>query len=174
MRLIFIDTETTGLSPRHDHRIVEVACVEMKDGCLTGREFHSFINPQRLVPPEAIDIHGIDDAMLAGQPTFDEAAVALVEFVGNGRTVMHNAPFDTEFLAAELLRLGMNVPVLTSAEAVIDTLPRFRRLHPGHPCSLTALCDRYELRLQNDEAWHGALTDARMLARLWVRAGMTV
>jgi len=168
MRLVFIDTETTGLLPNLGHRIIEVACVEMVDGRITGREFHRLINPQRPVPQEAVDIHGIDDAMLQGKPFFDEVLMDLIPFVTGGRTVMHNAPFDTAFFDAELARLGLRVPGLSTSDIVIDTLPRFRKLHPGQPCSLTALCERYGLQPQDDECWHGALTDARMLARLWV------
>ena len=168
MRLVFIDTETTGLSPNLGHRIIEIAGVEMIDGRITGREFHSLINPRRSVPQEAVDIHGIDDAMLRGKPLFDEMLMDLIPFLVGGRTVMHNAPFDTAFFDAELAPLGLGVPGLSSSDIVIDTLPLFRKLHPGQPCSLTALCDRYGLQPQADERWHCALTDARMLARLWV------
>ena len=174
MRLIFLDLETTGLSPRHGHRIVEIACVEMVDGCLTGKELHHYINPERAMPPAAFDIHGIGDDLLANQPRFHEIAIELVEFACHGRTVIHNAPFDTRFLAAEFERFKLGVPMLTSAELVIDTLPRFRQRHPGEPCSLQALCERHQLQPHAGEAWHGALTDARMLARLWQKAGMVV
>lgn len=168
MRLVFIDTETTGLSPLRGHRIIEIAGVEMVDGRITGREFHRLINPRRSVPQEAVDIHGIDDAMLQGKPTFDEVLMDLIPFLAGGRTVMHNAPFDTAFFDAELAPMGLRVPGLSTSDVVIDSLPRFRKLHPGLPCSLTALCERYGLLPQGDESRHGALTDARMLARLWV------
>jgi len=167
MRLVFVDTETTGLSPSCGHRIIEIACVEMIDGHLTGREFHRLINPQRQVPQEAIDIHGIDNVMLQDQPVFHEVVIDLIEFVAGSRTVMHNAPFDMAFFAAELKRMGLGVPQLMSEEVVIDTLPMFRKLHPGEPCSLIALCERHGLALPAGEDWHGALTDARMLGRLW-------
>jgi DNA polymerase-3 subunit epsilon len=174
MRLIFVDTETTGLSPRHGHRIIEIACVEMTDGQLTGREFHSLVNPGRLVPPEAIEIHGIDDAMLRNQPGFEDVAPELIEFVAGGQCVMHNVPFDAAFFAAEFERIGLSVPTLTTSGIIIDTLPRFRQMHPGMPCSLSRLCDRYGLQPESDENWDGALTDARMLARLWQAAGLQV
>lgn len=168
MRLVFIDTETTGLSPLHGHRIIEIAGVEMVDGRITGREFHSLINPRRSVPSEAVDIHGIDDAMLQGKPFFDEVLMDLIPFLAGGRTVMHNAPFDTAFFNAQLAPMGLRVPGLLSSDIIINTLPLFRELHAGQPCSLTALCERYGLQPQGDEAWHGALTDARMLGRLWM------
>ncbi len=170
MRLVFIDTETTGLSPNQGHRIIEIACVEMIDGRITGREFHRLINPQRPVPQDAVDIHGIDDAVLRSKPAFHEVLMDLISFVAGGQTVMHHAPFDTAFFDAELATLELRVPGLSSSDVIIDTLPRFRKLHPGQPCSLTALCKRYGLQLPDDECWHGALTDARMLARLWVAA----
>ncbi len=171
MRLVFIDTETTGLSPNLGHRIIEIAGVEMIDGQITGREFHSLINPQRPVPQEAVDIHGIDDAMLRDKPIFEEVLMDLIPFLVGGRTVMHNAPFDTAFFDAALAPMGLRVPGLSSSDIVIDTLPLFRKLHPGQPCSLSSLCERYGLQPQADEGWHGALTDARMLARLWVAIG---
>ena len=172
MRHIFVDTETTGLSPRHGHRIIEIACIEMLNGELTGREFHRFVNPGRQVPPEAIEIHGIDDEMLLGQPTFIEIAPELIDFVAGSQSVMHNVPFDAAFFHAEFERIGLHAPILTSRKIIFDTLPRFRRMHPGMPCSLSKLCERYGLQPAADENWHGALTDARMLARLWLAAGM--
>lgn len=172
MRLIFVDTETTGLSPRHGHRIIEIACVEMIDGQQTGREFHRFVNPGCQVPPEAIEIHGIDDAMLRNQPCFDEIAAELISFVGSGQSVMHNVPFDAAFFTAEFERIGLCVPPLMNSAIITDTLPRFRQMHPGEPCALSKLCERYGLRPETGENWHGALTDARMLARLWQTAGL--
>ena len=172
MRLIFIDTETTGLSPRLGHRIIEIACVEMLDGQLTGSEFHCLVNPGRHVPPEAIEIHGINDEMLREQPTFIEIAPELIDFVAGSQSVMHNVPFDAAFFNSEFERIGLHAPILTSREIIIDTLPRFRRMHPGMPCGLSKLCDRYGLQPAEDENWHGALTDARMLARLWQAAGL--
>ena len=170
MPLVFVDTETTGLDPRSGDRIVEVACVEVLDGHLTGREFHRLVNPQRPVPMVVTEIHGIDDEMLRNQPTFQNIAPELTLFVANSRTVIHNAPFDLGFFAAEFERLGAFVPQLMSPEQSIDTLPLFRQLHPGTRCSLSALCLRYDIVPTAAERWHSALTDARMLARLWLAA----
>jgi DNA polymerase-3 subunit epsilon len=172
MRLVFVDTETTGLSPTTGDRIIEVAGVEMIGGHLTGREFHSFLDPERLVPSEATDIHGIDNAMLRGKPRFSDIVCDLTEFVLDAKVVMHNAPFDVAFFSAELDRIGRRVSELTSPEIVIDTLHRFRKLHPGQRCSLAALRERHGLSPSANEDWHSALTDARMLARLWMAAGM--
>lgn len=172
MRLIFVDTETTGLSPRHGHRIIEIACIEMLNGQLTGREFHRFVNPGRQVPPDAIEIHGIDDDMLREQPAFIDIALELLDFVASAQSVMHNAPFDAAFFHVEFERIGVSAPILANREIIIDTLPRFRRMRPGMPCGLSRLCDHYGLQPAADEKWHGALTDARMLARLWQAAGL--
>ena len=174
MRLLFVDTETTGLSPRRGDRVVEVACVEMCDGRLTGREFHRLIDPQRPVPAEVAAIHGLDDTRLRGQPVFAAIAPELLDLIGDGRVVMHNAPFDRGFFAAEFARLDLACPALTDPGRIIDTLPRFRVRHPGQPCSLSALCERHGLAPESGENWHGALTDARMLARLWLAAVMAV
>lgn len=174
MRFIFIDTETTGLAPRNGHRIIEIAGIEMIDQQLTGREFHRYVNPGCPVPPEVIDIHGIDDEMLRDQPSFIDIAPALIEFVAGAQSVMHNVPFDAAFFDAEFERIGLTAPNLTKREMIIDTLPRFRQMHPGMPCALSKLCERYGLQLAAEENWHGALTDARMLARLWQAAGLRV
>lgn len=167
-RLVFVDTETTGLHPAQGHRIIEVACVEVCAGRVTGREYHTRIFPERSVPVEAIAVHGIDDAMLRDHPRFATIATELQRFVADAVTVMHHRPFDTGFFAAEFERLGIAAPSLTQPEEGIDTLPRFRAKHPGARCSLSALCERYGIALEAQEGWHGALTDARMLARLWL------
>lgn len=167
MRHIFVDTETTGISPAQGHRIVEIACIEIIDGRLTGREFHYLINPGRLIPSEASDIHGINDKMVQDKPSFAGIADELMAFVSGSNVVMHNAPFDLGFFQSEFEHLGIDFIPLTCLDSVIDTLPRFRRLHPGARCALSALCDRYGIELNEGEEWHGALSDARMLARLW-------
>ncbi len=172
MRLIFVDTETTGLSPQGGHRLIEVACVEMVDDTITGREFHCLINPSRNVTQAAKAVHGIDDTMLRGRPVFHEITEDLITFVSGGRTVMHNARFDTAFFAAEFGFMGWSVPGLSHPALVFDTLKHFRSLHPGQSCSLSALCNLYGLELQTNEMFHSALTDARMLARLWLAAGL--
>lgn len=172
MRLLFLDTETTGLSPQNGHRIVELAGVEMLDGRITGQEFHTLVNPQMPVPPEVTRIHGIDDAMLQGQTDFSEVAPEFLKFVGDDPVVMHNAPFDMGFFVTEFDRMGTPFPPSRPGGLIIDTLPRFRKLHSLEPCSLSKLCARYGLEPQAQDQWHSALTDARMLARLWLAAGL--
>ena len=174
MRLIFIDTETTGISPHHGHRMIEVACVEMIDGHITGREFHRLINPQRHIPSAAVKVHGIDDLQLIASPLFHEIAEELITFIANGKTVMHNAPFDTAFFASEFTPMGWSVPGLSHPATVFDTLKYFRKLQPGKACSLSELCRQYGLLPASNEKWHSALTDARMLARLWLSAGLDI
>lgn len=171
MRLIFIDTETTGLCPCNGDRIVEIAAIEVVDGLLTGREFHRLLNPGCPILPKISEIHGIHDRMVQDKPGFAAIAEELMCFVSAGQAVMHNARFDTGFLKAEFERLGTDFAPLTSLDAVIDTLPRFRRLHPGQRCTLSALCERHAIELNPGENWHGTLADARMLARLWQKCG---
>lgn len=117
MRLIFVDTETTGITPIHGHRIVEIACVETIDGQLTGREFHHLINPDRCIPAEVSDIHGIHDGMVRDKPSFAAIADELMAFVSTGKAVMHNAPFDVGFFQSEFERLGIEFIPLTCLAA---------------------------------------------------------
>ncbi len=168
MRQLFLDTETTGLSPSQGHRIVEIACVEWVDGVPSGRVFHHYVNPQRKVPDEAVAIHGLTDGFLAQQPLFIDLIPDLIEFVIHAEVLIHNAPFDLGFLNHELRLAG--IPTLFSAMCarVTDTLPIFRQQFAGQPCSLQALCERQHIHLEvAGDQWHTALTDAQQLARLW-------
>lgn len=167
MRLIFVDTETTGISPIHGHRIIEIACIETVDGQLTGREFHHLINPDRQIPFEASQIHGIHDGIVQDKPFFSAIADELMAFVSTSKVFMHNATFDVDFFRAEFERLRVEFTPLTCLEAVTDTLPYFRNLHPETRWTLSALCERHGIQLSEGEDWHGALAEARMLARLW-------
>ena len=144
MRLIILDTETTGLSPA-EGRIVEIAAVEMLDGKLTGREFHHFLNPEHPISEEITEIIGINDAMVAGKPTFADIAQAFIDFVGNDKLVVHNAEFDRAFLDFEFFNIDLDWPHLSKPELWIDTLAYFKEKHPGERCSIEALCDRYQI-----------------------------
>ena len=144
MRLIILDTETTGLSPA-EGRIVEIAAVEMLDGKLTGREFHHLLNPEHPISAEITEITGINDAMVAGKPTFADIAQAFIDFVGNDKLVVHNAEFDREFLDFEFFNIDLDWPHLSKPELWIDTLAYFKEKHPGERCSIEALCDRYQI-----------------------------
>jgi DNA polymerase III subunit epsilon len=167
MRQIFLDTETTGLSPESGDRIVEIGCVELVNRRLTGRSKHFYVNPQRPNSNDALKIHGLTDEFLADKPLFDAVVDELLEFVGGAEIIIHNAAFDVGFIDAELARL--NRPALTSSVAkVTDTLSLAREMYPGKSNSLDALCRRLEVDNSN-RTLHGALLDAGLLAEVYIR-----
>ncbi|HWK46868.1 MAG TPA: DNA polymerase III subunit epsilon [Stellaceae bacterium] len=163
MREIILDTETTGLDPASGDRVVEIAAIELFNLMPTGREFHIYINPERDMPIEAFEVHGLSAEFLAGHPTFAPQAADFVEFMAGDRLVAHNAEFDVRFLNAELTACGL--PVLASP--VQDTLQMARRKFPGAPASLDALCRRFAIDL-SERSRHGALIDCRLLARVYL------
>ena len=158
------DTETTGLDPAQGDRVIEVAALELVNDLPTGRHFHRLIDPERDVPEEASRIHGFTAAHLAGKPRFAEIAGALVDFLGDGALIAHNAPFDFAFLDAEFARLGL--PPLDPAR-MVDSLALARARFPGLPNSLDALCRRYAIDL-SARTTHNALLDCRLLAEVYV------
>lgn len=164
MREIVLDTETTGLDPNEGHRLVEIGCIELFNRIPTGEHFHVYINPEREVPQEAVEIHGLTTEFLRDKPTFAEVAEAFVAFLGEDTLVIHNAPFDMKFLNAELTRLQR--PRL-ERNAVVDTLAMARRKHPGSPVSLDALCQRYQID-NSRRTYHGALLDCELLAEVYI------
>lgn len=164
MREIVLDTETTGTDPAAGDRIIEIGCVELVSGFPTGATFHRYINPQRSVSQGAFNVHGLSDAFLADKPAFEAVADAFVEFVGDGRLVIHNAGFDVAFLNAELARTGHRAFDLSRA---VDTLTLARRKHPGASNSLDALCARYGID-NSRRTKHGALLDAEILAEAYI------
>jgi DNA polymerase-3 subunit epsilon len=167
MRIVFLDTETTGLDAAAGDRIVEIGCIEMAGRRLTGRHLHHYFNPERTVHPDAARIHGLSDDFLADKPRFAEHAAEVLEFVRGAEVVIHNAAFDTGFLDAEFRRLGQ--PTLRElAERVTDSLAMARRLYPGKSNSLDALCRRLEVDNSN-RSFHGALLDAGLLSEVYVR-----
>ena len=166
MRQIVLDTETTGLDPRHGHRIIEVACIEMENRRLTGRHLHKYINPEREIDEGAQAVHGISLEFLADKPKFADIADEFLEFINGAELIIHNAPFDIGFLNAELDRLG-RVPVGTICNGVIDTLRMAKDLHPGKRNSLDALCERYEID-NSSRTLHGALLDTELLAEVFL------
>lgn len=166
MRQIVLDTETTGLDPADGHRMVEVACVEMVNRRLTGHHLHLYLNPDRDSDPEALAIHGLTTEFLSGHPRFDEVAQELVDYVNGAEVIIHNAPFDTRFLNAELTRIGFpEFPTL--CEKITDSLLHAREIHPGKRNSLDALCDRYGISNAH-RTLHGALLDSELLADVWL------
>jgi len=166
MRQIVLDTETTGLDPRHGHRIIEVACIEMVNRRLTGHHLHKYVNPEREIDEGAQAVHGITLEFLADKPKFADIADEFLEFINGAELIIHNAPFDIGFLNAELDRLG-RVPVGTICNGVIDTLRMAKDLHPGKRNSLDALCERYEID-NSSRTLHGALLDTELLAEVFL------
>lgn len=164
MREIVLDTETTGLKPEEGHRIVEIGCVELSNHVQTGRTFRVFCNPHRPMDAKASEISGITDEMLVGEPDFADIAQSLIDFIGDGAIVAHNAPFDMGFLNAELKRAGLPT---YDIERAIDTVVIARRRYPGAPASLDALCKRFNIDL-SARVKHGALLDAKLLADVYL------
>ena len=167
MRQIFLDTETTGLSPESGDRIIEIGCLEMVNRRLTGREFHRYLNPQRRNHKDAVKVHGLSDEFLADKPLFESVAEELLEFVTGAEIIIHNAGFDVGFLNEELRRLER--PKFPEFVAQItDSLAMAREMFPGKANSLDALCKRLEVDNSN-RALHGALLDAGLLAEVYIR-----
>ena len=164
MREIVLDTETTGLEPSDGHRIVEIGAVELFNHLPTGRTYHQYINPQRMMPKEAFEIHGLGDEFLRDKPLFKAVVDAFLEFIGDARLVIHNAAFDMKFLNAELKAAGF--PDLPFDRA-IDTVKIARSKFPGSPASLDALCRRFGVDNSAREK-HGALLDSEILAEVYL------
>ena len=162
MRQIILDTETTGLEPASGHRIIEIGCIEMKDRRKTDRLLHYYINPEREIEQEAVEIHGITGQQLEGEPVFEDVADPLIDFIRDSEVIIHNAPFDVAFINAELSRLGDDCGRLEDYCSVTDTLEMARELHPGQRNSLDALCQRYGID-NSHRSLHGALLDAEIL-----------
>jgi len=165
-RQIFLDTETTGLSPETGDRVVEIGCVEMVNRRLTGEVRHYYLNPERPNSEDALRIHGLTDEFLAGQPKFAAVADEFVDWVAGAELVIHNAAFDVGFLNEELRRLG-RAPLSTVVGGVLDTLLMAREMFPGKANSLDALCRRLEVD-NSSRTLHGALLDAGLLAEVYI------
>ncbi|MDR0673017.1 MAG: DNA polymerase III subunit epsilon [Zoogloeaceae bacterium] len=165
-RRIFLDTETTGLEPRLGHRVIEIACVEMKSRRLTGRHLHHYLNPDREVDAGAQAIHGIDNSFLEDKPRFKDIAREFMAFIADAELVIHNAPFDIGFLDMELARLDLPATQEICAR-VCDTLKMARERRPGKRNSLDALCEHYQIDNAH-RTLHGALLDAELLADVYL------
>jgi len=164
VREVVLDTETTGLSPRDGHRIVEIGALEMINKVLTGEKFHFYINPERDMPQEAYRIHGISSEFLKDKPLFKDIADSFLKFIDNSQMVIHNAPFDIKFLNHELSLLNLPSLELTNT---IDTLVIARRTFPGAKVNLDALCKKFKVD-NSSRQYHGALKDAELLAEVYV------
>jgi DNA polymerase-3 subunit epsilon len=164
MREIVLDTETTGLDPKDGHRLVEIGCIELVNHIATGESYHQYINPERDMPAGAFEVHGLSAEFLSGFPVFADVANAFVDFIGNSPLVIHNAAFDMGFLNSEMKRL--NKPSLPMSQSV-DTVAMARKLFPGAPASLDALCRRFAID-NSVRTRHGALVDAELLAEVYL------
>ena len=164
MREIVFDTETTGLDPNSGDRLVEMGCIEMVNRVATGRSYHAYYNPERDMPMEAEQVHGLSAAFLADKPLFRDTVHELLEFIGDSPLVAHNAQFDFGFLNWELKACGL---AEVGLDRMVDTLAIARRRHPGAKHSLDALCTRYGVD-RSHRVKHGALLDAELLAQVYV------
>ncbi len=164
MREVVLDTETTGLDPKAGHRVVEIGCLELINHLPTDRVFQRYINPERDMPVEAYEVHGLSADFLAQQTTFSEIVDDFLAFIGDDKLIIHNAEFDLRFLNAELGRLEH--PPIPSTRA-IDTVQLARRRFPGAQASLDALCGRFGID-NTGRVKHGALLDAELLANVYL------
>tara|TARA_B100001109_G_C18857581_1_gene472422 strand:- start:1969 stop:2631 length:663 start_codon:yes stop_codon:yes gene_type:complete len=163
MREIVLDTETTGLSVKDGHRIVEIGCIELDNLIPTKNKFHCYLNPERKVSAKALETHGYNDEFLSTQKKFSEVVNDFLEFIDGKRLIIHNAEFDLSHLNNELKILGKN----KIDNEVIDTLVLARDKHPGSSISLDALCKRY--RIDNSKrAKHTALIDCDLLSKVYI------
>ena len=163
MKEIVLDTETTGISAKEGHRIVEIGCIELDNLIPTKKNFHCYLNPERKVSEKAFEIHGYSDEFLSNQKKFIEISEEFLSFIQNKRLIIHNAEFDLSHLNNELMLLGKN----KIENEVIDTLSLARDKYPGSPVSLDALCKRF--RIDNSKrVKHTALIDCDLLARVYI------
>ena len=164
MNEIFLDTETTGLSFKDGHKIVEIACIETKDLIPTGKIFHKLINPKRDIPEEAFKVHGFSNDFLKDKDTFDLIAEDFLNFIKNKKIIIHNAPFDLSFLNGELNLIKKD---LINSSVVIDSLELARNKYPGVGNSLDALCKRFNIDLSK-RTKHNALLDCELLREVYI------
>jgi len=164
MNEVFLDTETTGLSFRDGHKIVEIACIETKDLIVTGKVFHKLINPKRGMPNEAFKVHGFSEDFLKDKETFDQVADEFLDFIKDKKIIIHNASFDIGFLDGEL---GTIQKEKINKKQVIDSLEIARNRFPGSSNSLDALCKRFNVDLSR-RTKHNALLDCELLREVYI------
>ncbi|UDG82021.1 DNA polymerase III subunit epsilon [Candidatus Vallotia cooleyia] len=167
MRLLVLDTETTGLNAKGGDRIIEIGCVEIINRQLTGNNLHLYINPERDSDPGALAVHGLTTEFLRDKPKFSKISALLRDFIKDSSIIIHNAPFDISFLDAEFSMLGLP-PFRDHCGEVIDTLLQARAMFPGKRNSLNALCDRFGIS-NTHRTLHGALLDAKLLADIYLK-----
>ena len=166
MRQLVLDSETTGLDPRQDHRVIEIAALELVDRRPTGRHLHLKLNPEREIDLGATEVHGMTWDDLRDKPTFRDAAAEILEFLRGAEWIIHNAPFDVGFLDAELARIDAG-PCGQVAAGIVDTLAMAREAFPGKRNNLDALCERFGISNAH-RTLHGALLDAQLLAEVYL------
>ena len=164
MNEVFLDTETTGLSFRDGHKVVEIACIETKDLITTGKVFHKLINPKRSVPEEAFKIHGFSQEFLSDKETFNQVADEFLNFIRGKKIIIHNASFDLGFLDGEL---GLIKKEQINKKLVVDSLEVARNKFPGTSNSLDALCKRFNIDLSRRKK-HNALLDCELLREVYI------
>ena len=164
MNEVFLDTETTGLSFRDGHKVVEIACIETKDLIATGKVFHKLINPKRSVPEEAFKIHGFSQEFLSDKETFDQVADEFLDFINQKKLIIHNANFDLGFLNGELGEIKKS---LINKIEVIDSLEVARNKFPGLSNSLDSLCKRFNIDISK-RIKHNALLDCELLREVYI------
>ena len=163
MKEIVLDTETTGLSVKDGHRIVEIGCIELEDLVYSKKKFHCYLNPERKVSEKALEVHGYTDEFLSNKKKFKEIVEEFLSFIEGKKLIIHNAEFDLSHINHELNLLGMG----KIKNEVIDTLVLARDKFPGSPISLDALCKRY--RIDNSKrVQHTALIDCELLAKVYI------
>ncbi|WMS88482.1 DNA polymerase III subunit epsilon [Pleionea litopenaei] len=167
MRQVVLDTETTGLEPTQGHKIIEIGCVELIDRKLTGRHYHQYIKPDRVIDQGAIDVHGITNEFLDDKPRFNEITDDFLAFVDGAELVIHNAPFDIGFLDWELKCLDRGLGKMEDYCSVLDTLVLARQMFPGQKNNLDALCRRFGID-NSHRTLHGALLDSEILADVYL------
>ncbi len=168
MRQIALDTETTGLAVSAGHRVIEIGCIELINRRITGQQWHRYLNPDRLVDPGAMFVHGIRDEFLTDKPRFHEVMDEFLAFLGDSELIIHNAPFDLGFLNHELrLAKYKQTKRLEDKYTITDTLALARTRHVGQKNSLDALCKRYKVDNSHRDL-HGALLDAEILAKVYL------
>ncbi len=167
MRQIILDTETTGLETSDGHRVIEIGCVELVNRRLTGNHYHQYIQPERVVPNDAIEIHGITNEFLVDKPLFAQIAQDFFDFIKGAELVIHNAPFDVGFINYEFGLLGAEWGKVQAHCQILDTLKMAREMHPGQRNTLDALCKRYGID-NASRTLHGALLDSEILADVYL------
>ena len=165
MNEVILDTETTGLSLKEDHRIIEIACIETNNLIPTKKVFYKLINPEREVSKDALKIHGYDNEKLKKEPKFKEIANEFIKFISGKKLIIHNAPFDIGFINHELKKINMQL--IDLKKNVIDTLEVARSKYPGSSNSLDNLCKKFDVDLSK-RTKHNALLDCELLRKVYI------